>query len=288
MRRISLQMRYTKPVLMERRRVEQEGTLCERVRFDLVHKPAYAFGVLAAADVARFSGCKRITVAEIGVAEGKGLKNLATIAGLVAAETGIGIDVIGFDNGTGRPKPLDHRDHPETWAEGDFAMGDPERLRAELPLGTRLVLGDVAETIPQFLSELSAEAPLGFCAFDVDYYSSTRAALQIYDGAPHLYLPVSPAFFDDTLGGPTRIASLFRHSKGGQLLAIDEFNQERPARCIDSVRTLPYRRPLHLEKWLAQTYAVHVLDHSLRSEGRRITPISTEEINSEADTFWPL
>jgi hypothetical protein len=100
---------------------------------------------------------------------------------------------------------------------------------------------------------------------DLDIYHSTKASLALYEVLHEKLLPVSIAYFDDTLGSPTRMGSLFRNRWAGQLLAIDEFNASHQTRKIDEIRVLHYRRPLFHEQWLAQTYAVHVLDHPLRN-----------------------
>ena len=124
---IPMDWKYPEPVLAERNRVAQTGSLRERIRFDLEGRCAYAWGLLTACDAARVFNIDRITAIEFGVAHGDGLIELDRLAGLVSKETGIGIDVFGFDNAEGLPAPDSYRDHPELWTEGDFAMGDPAR-----------------------------------------------------------------------------------------------------------------------------------------------------------------
>jgi hypothetical protein len=247
------------------------------VRYDLVERPAYAFGLLAAADAARFFGASRITAVEFGVAEGAGLLNLCALAPQVTRETGVLIDVHAFDRGHGLPAPRDHRDHPELWTAGDFPMLDPESLRSRLPGFANLHLGDIAETLGAFQDRLTPEAPIGFVSFDVDIYSSTVDALRIYEGDPSRSLPVSIAYFDDTLGNPAGLGSLLRNRWCGQLRAIDEFNEAHSLRKIDEIRTLKARRPLRHEIWLDQMYGVHALDHPLRNAARRKDPVTMSD-----------
>jgi hypothetical protein len=138
-----------------------------------VQRPHYAYGLLGAADQAADQGLKAFTAVEFGVAAGEGLLNLCSIAKRVEQATGIAVNIAGFDSGCGMPPPVDYCDHPEEFQFGDFPM-DHNRLRPKLPSNCQLVLGPVNETVPTFLENLSAAAPLGFAAFDLDYYTSTR------------------------------------------------------------------------------------------------------------------
>jgi hypothetical protein len=279
---LPLEWKYT-AALLEARRQAAGGGLRDRIRFDLEGRAPYAWGLLTAADLARFVGIARITAVEFGVARGDGLIELCRIAQLVGAETGVTIDVVGFDTGIGLPSPRDYRDHPEIWGQGGFPMLDADGLRSRLPPSARLVLGDIAETIGGFVKGVSAAAPIGFCVFDTDFWSSTVAALQIYDGPADAYVPAGIAYFDDTLGGAGNYGALFRNAKAGQLLAIEEFNCARSARAIDAIRVLRYRRPLSHEQWLDQVYGVHVLDHPFRSKA---SPAAAQR--DKASRRWPI
>jgi hypothetical protein len=282
----NLESRYPPDLLEQRTRVAKTGTFRQRVQFDLVDRPQHAFGLLAAADVASFTGEDEFVAIEFGVAEGAGLRNLAEVAATVAAETGVRVDVVGFDSGRGLPAPLDYRDHPEIWVEGDFLMPDPTKLRAELPPGVALVLGPVATTLPEFLSSLTK--PVGFVSFDLDLYSSTRDALAVFEVECDRLLPVVVSYFDDVLGGIRRIGSLFRTKAAGQLRAIEEFNARQRLRHIDPVWVLRHRRPLDREVWVERMYALHVLDHPIRS-GKRSRPAMSMLEHGQATRFeWPL
>jgi hypothetical protein len=281
-----LAARYPRATLDERDRVATAGTFRERVRFDVVARPQHAFGLLAAADVASFVGVDEIVAIEFGVAEGAGLRNLAEIAAAVTAETNVNINLVGFDSGSGLPAPVDYRDHPEIWSEGDFAMGDPDALLAQLPPNVELVTGAVADTVAPFIETLST--PIGFVSFDLDLYSSTRDALALFGSGPTLLLPVVIAYFDDVIGGPRRIGSLFRNSAAGPLLAIEEFNRGHDRRRIDPIRILRYRRPLDRELWMERTYALHVLDHPARAAPAQRPRLSIAEHRDVPRYDWPL
>ncbi|MCI5049035.1 MAG: hypothetical protein MRY32_01710 [Rickettsiales bacterium] len=277
---------YPANLLEERARIQESGGLRDKIRYDLTPRPHYAFGLLAAADMARFAGQNRITAIEFGVAEGKGLLTMCELATAIEDETGIGFDIVGFDTGEGLPELLDHRDHPEIWSQGDFAGIGRKELEAKLPENCRMVWGDVRETLHDAIAGLSA--PVGFVANDLDMYSSTIGSLDLFKAAHDHLLPVIMCYFDDTLGSPTRIGSLFRNDWCGQLAAIREFNEANATRKIDIIRTLKARRPLNRELWLDQIYAAHVLDHPLRQVGAERTSLMMDEHGTDHSFEWTL
>src|SRR5262245_37294390 len=75
------------------------GTYRAKVDFDLVVRQQYAFPILYAADAAKQSGYKAVTIIEFGVAGGAGLLNMCRIAERTRAATGIEFSVFGFDTG---------------------------------------------------------------------------------------------------------------------------------------------------------------------------------------------
>lgn len=279
--------KYQPALLQQRARAAASSDLRERIRFDLEGRAPYAWGMLAATDAARFFGFAEITVIEFGVAAGNGLFEMCRLASLIGDLTKVRIHVTGFDNCIGLPAPENFRDHPELWSAGDFAMGDAEPLRRKLPSDCRLVIGDIADTLGGFLANLDKRAPIGFCAVDTDLYSSSVSAFKIYTGDPLLYLPVGIAYCDDTLGGASRIGSLLRNRKAGQLLALEEFNTRHEHRIIDEIRTLKYRRPLFHEQWIEQVFAVHILDHPARNKQKREASYSMQEHGSVDWLGWP-
>ena len=240
------------------------GTTRAKVLFDLLVRQQHAYGLLAAADEARARGLAAVTVVELGVGSGVGLANLSELARRIARVTKVRIDVVGFDTGVGMPAPTDYRDHPELYQEGWFPM-DRERLRTRLPAATRLILGDLRDTMPAFAAELSPAAPLGFATLDVDYYSSSTDALRLFLGPPTGYLPVVPIYVDD-------VALRTHNPACGELLAIREFNDRHRHRTIAFDHFLPHRRVLKHAECLTHMYDVHVLDHPERNRLRSETP----------------
>jgi hypothetical protein len=84
------------------------------------------------------------------------------------------------------------------------------------------VIGDVKHTVPDFLRH-DLHAPVGAAIFDLDYYSSTKEALTIFQNPDHMRtLPRVLCYFDD-------IASI---EDVGAMLAIREFNEENATRKI--------------------------------------------------------
>jgi hypothetical protein len=231
------------------------GKYRTKIAFDLIPRQCYAFGLLSAADTAKSLGIEALTVVELGVAEGTGLINIGEIAKRLSDETGVEFQVFGFDGGKGMPPPRDYRDHPEIYREGDFPMVDCEGLQRHLPRNTRLILGDLRDTLPVFANSLSRKAPLGFVSVNVNYFSSTTEALQLLaDPDPLKYLPTSIVYFAD-------IGDWSANDWCGELLAIKEFNKHNPMRKLRHDPFLISRRVIKHARWLEQLFLLHVLDH---------------------------
>jgi len=212
-------------------------------------RPHYRWGTLCAAFLGKALGYKRISVIEFGVAGGDGLIALERFAAEAAAASGVHIDTFGFDTGTGLTKPQDYRDLPQLWYEGDYVM-DVAKLRQRLR-DARLVLGPVAETVPQFLA--AGPAPIGFVVFDLDLYSSTMDAFKIFEAPDQLLLPRITCYFDDIIG--------YSHSDfNGERLAIADFNRTHELRKLSQIYGLRYA--LHLDQWWTeQMYMFHAFRH---------------------------
>ena len=189
---------------------------------------------------------------------------------------------IAFGTGTA-PKPMasignpftkiDYRDLPHIWGPGFYRM-DVEKLRARLTTA-ELVLGDVATTVEQWLGE--RHAPIGFVAFDLDYYSSTAAALRILAGNADSHLPRVHCYFDDVTSNDLGCMNPYV----GELLAIREFNECRPDRKICRIELLRVHRH-RWEKWQDRMFAFHDFSHPLytrlvipKGDGARQLPLQT-------------
>jgi hypothetical protein len=220
-------------------------------------RPAYLWGTLLAAATARGLRADRVGVVELGVAGGNGLVALEEAASVAERLCGVAVEVAGLDTGTGMPPPRDPRDAPFVVAEGLFPM-DVAALRARLSRAV-LVLGPVAETVHELLA--SVRAPLGFVAFDLDYYTSTVEALALLEAGCDALLPRVVCYFDDVLGyGWTDFM--------GARAAIEEFNASHERRKIGRIHGLRYELPAphRDEAWVDKLYLAHVFDHPRYAE----------------------
>lgn len=235
------------------------GTFKQKVEFDLVIRQQNAFCLLKAAEFAKGIGAKSITAIEFGVASGAGLLNICEISKNVTRETGVNFNIFGFDTGQGMPAPHDYRDLPETLIkEGDFLMFDQEKLIKALPDNAKLIIGDIKETVPKFVKTLSEDSPIGFISVDVDYYWPAKECLKVLLGEPEKYLPTTLVYLDD-IGFPSSNPWV------GELLAVNEFNEENNLR---KIYPYPFLRPQRIFKqprWIEQIFLMHTLDHEFRS-----------------------
>lgn len=235
------------------------GSLETRVSLGLGARPMYTFGIYSAASLAKKLGVKGISVIEFGVAGGKGLLAMEHAAEEISRHFGITIDVFGFDTGKGMPAPADFRDLPYEWGQGFYSM-DVERLRAKLK-SARLILGNVEDTLPTFLTEL--RHPIGFISFDLDYYSSTKKAFLVLEGSENTRLPRVMCYFDDIFGYNEYV---------GELCAIREYNLDHPEMKLCPMHMLRHTQP-HPSAWHDQIYMLHDFRHPLYGVNlRAITP----------------
>src|SRR5438874_9998361 len=143
---------------------------CRRNGLDT--RPQYLWPLLHGAHAAKALGIPKIAALEFGVAGGNGLIALERAAETARNLSGTEVEIFGFDTGTGMPPTADPRDAP--WLiEPSYSAMDEGALRKRLT-SAELVLGPVAETIPEWSN--SEHPPVGFIAFDLDYYSSTVEA----------------------------------------------------------------------------------------------------------------
>jgi len=230
------------------------GSVENKVKFGVYPYAHYAYGVYWSAFLARQLGIPRISALEFGVAGGRGLLALEHASREIGGHLGVEIDVVGFDSGEGMPPPVDYRDLPHIWNVGFYKM-DPEKLLPKLG-GAKLVLGDIRKTVPEWMKN-GLRAPIGFAAFDLDYYSSTAVALGIFDGPEASHLPRVHLYFDDL--GCTDLGCMSTFV--GEYLAIQEFNARKPERKIARIEQLALNRP-RKEAWQDRMYAFHNFGHA--------------------------
>jgi hypothetical protein len=215
-------------------------------------RPQYLWGVLLAVRIAKALGLRRVAALEFGVAGGNGLLALERAGAAASALSGIDVEVYGFDAGSGMPAPVDHRDVPWLIEPGWFEMDEPA-LRSRLSTA-QLVLGPVAETVPSFAG--AEHAPVGFVAFDLDYYSATVDAFGVLAAPAAQLVPRVACYFDDMFG--------YGWSDfNGERAAIADFNAAHEQRKIGKIHGLRYGLPrAHFDlPWPEQMYLHHAFDH---------------------------
>jgi hypothetical protein len=125
--------------------------------------------------------------------------------------------------------------------------------------------------VPEFID--SCPSPIGFVAFDLDYYSSTRAALKLFCGPDSALLPRVFCYFDDTIGPDAALHCEFV----GELLAIHEFNQEHVDRKLARINGLRHKRRIDAA-WHDAMFVCHLFHH----------PLYNTYVNEAADYQLPL
>jgi hypothetical protein len=243
----------------------------DKIRYNSVDRPHYGYGVHQAALLARKLGVKRISAIEFGVAGGEGLLALERHAELARRDTGVEVATYGFDTGAGLPPPEDVRDMPYLFEAGDYRM-DVERLRRRLK-SSKLILGDVARTVEGFCNR-EDPPPIGFVALDLDFYSSTAAALKILHAEHRFFLPRVVCYVDDMVGGAAEAYNEF----AGPLLAIRDFNEGQERVKIASVVGLRHISKHLPQVWHEQVFIAHRFGH----------PDYNRPIEDPANTQLPL
>src|SRR5688572_190706 len=162
----------------------RNGTFREKEYYGVIKRPTYCYGMVRAADQAKYLGRDEVTVVEFGVASGAGLLNMIELGRLITKETGVKFNIVGFDAGGGLPQVKGYKDHAELWQSGDFGMVDRAGLMKRIDGQAELIIGDINDTVGQLRSRLSPERPLGFVSVDVDIYSATVAALRCLEWEP--------------------------------------------------------------------------------------------------------
>lgn len=233
------------------------GSYEQRVRIGAVERPHYGYCVYNAAALARKLEYPRMSVLEFGVAGGNGLVNLEYHAEEISKLLGIEIDIYGFDTGEGLPEPLDYRDLPYHWKRGFYRIDYPQ-LKLHLKKA-KLILGDIKHTSIEFFEKYSP-APIGAIAYDLDFYTSTVAALHMLEAGERYYLPRVFCYFDDTTGTEAQLYSDYT----GERLAINEFNQAH--------NKIKLGLPYHLlarkvvVPWYHRMWICHFFEHSRYNE----------------------
>jgi hypothetical protein len=222
----------------------------DRLVIGAIERAHYGHCIYEAAKLAARLNYSDISVIEFGCGGGNGLLNAESHINEIEKVFPVKIQLYGFDSAAGLPQAEDYRDYPYYFRPGQFRM-DLDALRARLARA-RLVLGDVAETRKTFFGEYNP-APIGAIFHDLDFYSSTREALRIFEADQHYFLPRVFMYFDDINGNNTWLPCEYT----GELLAINEFNQANKKSKIVRNRTMHHWN----EWWADQIFVYHDFEH---------------------------
>jgi hypothetical protein len=127
-------------------------------------------------------------------------------------------------------------------------------LRSKLKR-SQLVIGDTRETTHTFTEQYDP-APVGAIAFDLDFHSSTVAALKILESEDKYLLPRMVVYFDDVIGNERELYNDFT----GVRLAINEFNRDHDKRKLSPLYYLTATDPT--TRWHHHMWSFHAFDHS--------------------------
>jgi hypothetical protein len=226
----------------------------DKLRWKTIECPHYGHSLLQSALLAKRLGAPKISAIEFGVAGGNGLMVLERHAQRIQHETGVEIAIYGFDTGTGMPPPRDYRDLPYLFQAGYFVM-EVDKLQARLQ-NAQLVLGQVEQTVATFCARYQPP-PIGFIAFDLDYYSSTVAALHILESDHRYLMPRITCYVDDMVGDVDWAYNEFT----GEMLAIHEFNAAHEDMKIAPVKGLRFFGGKLPSLWHEQIFVAHLFRH---------------------------
>jgi hypothetical protein len=224
-----------------------------RTQLDAVDRPNLAYGIYAAAYLAKSLGLPAVSVIEFGVAGGDGLVCMERHAEKLGSEIGIRIDVYGFDRVDGLRETGDPRDMPFWFSASDFRV-DRCAVQARLK-NAQYIVGNIADTLDKFFE--GRPAPIGFVSIDVDYYNSATDCFRVFEMACKSRLPRVMCYLDDIFGisDLTIIGDCL-----GELAAVHDWNAAHSEAPIKQVLGLRSKRAFP-RYWNDQYYCFHDLKH---------------------------
>ena len=240
-------------LIQELRKRFKIGSYFSRLLMGAIDRPHYGYCVYNGASLAKKLGYHGVSILEFGVADGQGLLNLEECAKRIKKLLSIDITIYGFDTGEGLPEPLDYKDLPYHWKKNFYRM-DVQQLKKQLETAT-LVLGDVKDTIKTFFKDY-APLPIGAILFDLDFYSSTTSALNLFEGDQKYFLPRAFCYFDDVTGSEIELYNDYT----GTRLAINEFNKNHEKKKLAKAYHLLEKKAI--EEWYHRIWIYHNFEHS--------------------------
>ena len=165
-------------------------------------------------------GFNEISVVELGVAGGNGIKSILKYKRKIEKILDIKINIVGFDTGTGLPNSNLKEDLPYFWKQGDYTNINLKGLEKE-DSSIKIYEGNISSTIDKYI--LENKIKIGLIFFDLDLYSSTKLFLDKIPALSEkkLLLPRVFCYFDDLF-----VADYTLNDINGEPLAIKEFNNQ--------------------------------------------------------------
>ena len=165
-------------------------------------------------------GFNEISVVELGVAGGNGIKSILKYKRKIEKILDIKINIVGFDTGTGLPNSDLKEDLPYFWKQGDYTNINLKDLEKE-DSSIKIYEGNISSTIDKYI--LENKIKIGLIFFDLDLYSSTKLFLDMIPALSEkkLLLPRVFCYFDDLF-----VADYTLNDINGEPLAIKEFNNQ--------------------------------------------------------------
>ena len=210
------------------------------IKYGVLPRPNYALGILMAAHQAKELNYKKISIIELGCWNFEGLIDIENYINDIKKLIDIDFSVYGFELGSGHIKEeTDPRNRLYELSGGDYAFKKEENIK-KLKF-SRLILGDVKETVPKFLEEKHLDnAPLGFVIFDLGFYTSAKDALNLLKSKSKRYLPRTIIYSDN---------NYFVLENEADKLAFAEFNNER-GKTISPIGELAEQLSISWNKWI--------------------------------------
>ena len=209
------------------------------LKFGILPRPHYALGALLAAQQASFFGYKKFTLIEFGCWNNEGLIDLNHWCSIIKKLYNIDYKIYGFDSGRGLPTSFHEKDVKYKWSNNDYKIDKYYNVKKIKNI--ELIVGNVKETIKNFVKIRRDQEPIGFIAFDMDYYTSTSQSFKIFKAFQKNFIPRPILYFDDFV-----LTSEFE----GEYLAINNFNKKNKNYKISSIGELPEQLSIFWNKWI--------------------------------------
>lgn len=218
--------------------------------------PHLAYCMLNAAIQAKGLGIMKISAIEFGVFCGDSLNLIEKYAKEIEKLTGVSFNTYGFDIISGLPAASNYKDQIYFWPKGDFET-DMDRLKKNIKT-SKLILGDIKKTLPNFIEKYNPP-PIGFISFDLDYYTSTMSAFEIFNFPYSNFLPRVECYMDDI----SSLNQLSACKATGVLKAIQDFNEKKDVSKKICKKELVSQFRRYYSPWNEKIYVYHDFDHEL-------------------------